>query len=323
MCPALIYIGKDGKGMVMTLSDMEKKAKKPFLGPFDFLRLIRSSAYSVVKNAYGSAPLIPHVLELERYGLGDLGLTKFIPAMHSVLTDLLDLEALEKPEASVRFSAYAENLTEAFDRKETRAFAFYDKDALGAPRKTLHTIEMLLEEAGAAAFLFSGRKRVLVTTPLLHSFGFIFGLLTPRLARLPAIDMEPYPDLSGYPLQKGDEIVVFPQLLRKLTLSPPPDVSLISSASPPLDDGLFKAARNVGYLSLTEVYGTSLTGALGWRKGAGPYELFSHFERRGEKSIVRLGTGKVLSSSRLIWRRERHFSRFDSNNPETGGGKEE
>ncbi|MDR2350247.1 MAG: hypothetical protein LBF41_06440 [Deltaproteobacteria bacterium] len=302
--------------IAMNAPEVSREARKPLLGPHDFLRLIRSCAHTVVRNAFGAPPMIPRASELERHSPGDLGLTRFIPAIHNLLGDLTDADQnsreATKPEASTRFSRYAENLHEAFLAKKDGSLVFYDKDALGAPRKTAHTAEMLLEEAGSASFLFSGRKRVLVAVPLLHSFGFVFGLLAPRLARLPAIDAEPAPDLRGYPLRKGDLLVLFPQLLMKLTLVPPADVSLLSSSSPPLDDALFKAAGNIGYLSLAEVYGTSLSGALGFRKGKGPYELFSHFDRLGEKSVKRKSTGGILTSHRLVWRRERHFGRRDS-----------
>jgi hypothetical protein len=291
---------------------MAGQGHKGLLGPFDYLRLIRSCAHGVVKNALGQAPMFPHVLDLERYSLGDLGLTRFIPAIHNFMCDFLELgESLERPEANTKFSSYAEAIKEAFDKGPGGALVFYDKDGLGASRKSVHTMDMLQEEGKAASFLFSGRKRVLVTVPLIHSFGFIYGLLIPRLNRLPAIDISPFPDLSGYPLQKGDLVVLFPQLLKKLVLSPPPDVTLISSASPPLEEGLFKAARSIGYLSLTEIYGTSLTGSLGYRKGAGPYELFSHFTASGQK-IMRPKEGLSFTSHKLLWRKERSFSRFES-----------
>ncbi|MDR3153274.1 MAG: hypothetical protein LBW85_03150 [Deltaproteobacteria bacterium] len=286
--------------------------KKPFLSPFDFIRLARSASAAALKSAKGQAPHLPRALDLEDRTLGDAGLTAFIPAVHSLLLDFFDLDrdALEPPEPSWSFSRYAERLSRAFQAKKPPSLAFTDRDALGAPRRTLHTAAMLAEEADSASFLYSGRRRVLTTVPLIHSYGFMFGLLIPRRLRIPSVDVPPSPALSGHPLQKGDLAVLFPQLLRLLSAPPPPDAALLCSSSPPLAGRYFRTARSIGFLSLAEIYGTSLTGSLGWRKSGGPYELFGHFERRGEKSILRPSTGTVLASTRLQWRRERHFSRY-------------
>ncbi|MDR1312871.1 MAG: hypothetical protein LBQ12_04045 [Deltaproteobacteria bacterium] len=288
--------------------------KKPFLSPFDFIRIARSASLSVLRTARGAAPPLPRALELEDRTLGEAGLTGYIPAIHAALAELLDLGGgeLAPPDPSSTFAAWSESLAKAFNAKKPPALAFSDRDALGAPRRTVHTAAMLAEEADSASFLFSGRRRVLSTVPLIHSFGFVFGLLIPRRLRIPSADVPPSPTLSGRPLQKGDLAVLFPQLLKLLSVAPPPDAALLCSSSPPLEGRYFRTARTAGYLSLAEIYGTSLTGALGWRKSGEPYELFGHFQRQGEKSILRPSTGAILASNRLLWRRERHFSRFGS-----------
>jgi hypothetical protein len=292
--------------------------KKPFLSPYDFIRIARSASLAALRAALGSAPPLPRPLELEDRTLASAGLTRFIPALHGTVLDLLAIPAEEMPppEPSETFAAYGASLAAAFSARRPPALAFTDRDALGAPRRTVHTAAMLAEEADSASFLFSGRRRVLCAVPLLHSYGFVFGLLIPRRLRVPAVDVPPSPALSGHPLQKGDLAVLFPQLLKVLTAPPPPDAALISSSSPPLEGRYFKTARSAGYLSLAEIYGTALTGSLGWRKTGGPYELFGHFIRKGEKSILRPSTGTVLASSRLLWRRERHFSRYEGQDEE-------
>jgi hypothetical protein len=242
-----------------------------------------------------------------------------VPAIHRIILDLLDLPSPDNPppEASWRFSDYAESLAAAFAAKRPMCLAFTDRDGLGAPRRSVHTAVMLAEEADSASFLYSGRRRVLSAVPLLHSYGFVFGLLTPRRLRIPAVDVAPSPALSGHPLRKGDLAVLFPQLLKLLSAAPPPDTALISSSSPPLEGRYFKSARNIGFLSLAEIYGTALTGSLGWRKSGGPYELFGHFARKGEKGILRASTGTVFNSNRLQWRKERHFSRYAGQDEES------
>jgi hypothetical protein len=295
------------------MRQMRTDEKKPFLSALDFMRIARSASIAAVRSARGTSPSLPRALELEDRTLGEAGLTPFIPAVHSLLLDLLNLERddLAAPEPSDTFAAWAEGMAKAFNSKKPAALAFTDRDALGAPRRTVHTAAMLAEEADSASFLFSGRRRVLAAVPLIHSFGFVFGLLIPRRLRIPSADVPPSPSLSGRPLQKGDMAVLFPQLLKLLATAPPPDAALLCSSSPPLESRYFKTARTAGFLSLAEIYGTSLTGALGWRKSGEPYELFGHFVRHGEKAILRPSTGTVLTSSRLQWRRERHFSRHE------------
>ncbi|MDR2339971.1 MAG: hypothetical protein LBF40_07560, partial [Deltaproteobacteria bacterium] len=69
-------------------------------------------------------------------------------------------------------------------------------------------------------------------------------------------------------------------------------------------------AKDIGFMSLIEVYGSCPTGALGYRKGAGPYELFPHFRREGAGSLLRPATGELFSSKRLVWRKERAFGHW-------------
>jgi hypothetical protein len=259
----------------------------------------------------GAGALFPSALEMEGLTLGDPLADRSVGPLHDFLLSLLGVAGqVATPTPRTGWRDYATALRSAFVAAPERALYFRGLEADGTPRVTAHGARALLNEARAAAFLFSGRKRVIVTVPLTHSFGFVFGLLAPRLLKIPALDANPFPRLADCPLEKGDLLVLFPQLLKKLAVVPPPDVSLLCSASPPLDDRFFQTARHVGFLSLAEVYGVSVTGALGYRKSAGPYELFPHFQRDGERGALRIDTGARLVSRRLVWRKERHFSHF-------------
>ncbi|MDR2352016.1 MAG: hypothetical protein LBF22_02435 [Deltaproteobacteria bacterium] len=286
--------------------------KRSFLTPFDFLRITRSSAISVVSTAEGPSLTFPRALEMEDMRFGELLAPHNITQIHIFLLQLLNLPNLDislNPET--RFKDYAFRLSEAFSKLDSPTIVFRSLDKAGSPRYTIHSANMLLTEANNTAFLYSGRKKILVTVPLIHSYGFVFGVVLPRFLKITATDIPPLPTLNAFPLQKGDLVVLYPQLLNSLTLIPPPDLALLCSSSPPLDQLSFKTARNLGFLSLTEVYGTAITGALGYRKSAGPYELFPHFKRSGSRGLIRIDTATQFSSSRITWRKERFFSHAD------------
>jgi hypothetical protein len=222
---------------------------------------------------------------------------------------LLGFPLLKPPSPYTSVYGYAETLSTIFARDGR--LHFRSRNSAGTTRVSVHTREMLREEAEAASLLFSGAKRVLSAVLPASSFGFVFGVLIPKLLRIPALDVAASPALSGAGLRKGDLVILFPQLLKKLTVVPPPEATLLCSATPPLDDHLFKAAVSVGFSALIEVYGTSVTGALGYRGRGGPYELFPHFRRRGEKDLERRGTGEKFRSRSLQWRGERSFGHFN------------
>jgi hypothetical protein len=270
-----------------------------------FARLIRSALRSFAPS--GKHFLMP-AAELEGLTFAQAGAEGLVLELNSFFSFFFSAPWLKAPTPLTHAKDYAERLRGAFAR--TKTVSFTSSDALGRARVSQHTSKMLREEASSLAFLYSGVKRVLSAVPAAHSFGFAFSLLAPTLLKTPVLEISASPDLSGLSLQKGDLIILFPQLLQKLAVDPPPDVTLLCSASPPLDSRLFRAAKSMGFRALIEVYGTSVTGALGFRRGEGPYELFAHFSREGERSLSRAGTGETFTSKRIVWRRGRTFGHW-------------
>jgi hypothetical protein len=288
---------------------------KTIFQPLDFVRLVRSSA-RYLKGA-NSVPFLMDPRDLANLSFADCSLSHLVIELNSFFSFFFSAPWLKAPTPFLKIKDFAESLLVAYSR--TNVVNFSSLDANGKKRVTSHSYEMIMEEANGTAFLLSGVKRILSTVPLESSFGFVFSLLLPRFLGIPVIELPPSPTLSGVSLQKGDLIVLFPQLLKKLTVVPPLEVTLLSSSSPPLDGRLFKAARNIGFFQLIEVYGTSVTGALGYRKSGGPYELFSHFFREGEKAVRRVGTGEIFNSKRLEWRKERLFGHSSQSDEHLGG----
>jgi hypothetical protein len=279
---------------------------KDIFSPFDFVRIIRSAVPSV--PGWGQRPFLTPAQELEGKSFAELGLGNLVQGLNSVFCSLLGSPWLKAPTPLTTISDYAGQLLGTVSASGT--LLFNSQDAFGRFRVTPHTLTMLEEEAKAASFLFMGAKRVLSAVPLVNPFGMVFGLILPRLLGVPALDVPPAPTLAGTALQKGDLIVLFPQLLARLDIDAPPELTVATSSSPPLGDGAFRSLMGSGAFSLIEIYGTNVTGALGYRKKPGPYELFPHFRREGGKTLKRLGTGDLYKSQRLVWHRERSFAHW-------------
>jgi long-chain acyl-CoA synthetase len=195
---------------------------------------------------------------------------------------------------------------------------FYSGGTVGAPRIVAHAAESLLEEIAEVAALFPDRRRVVVTVPVHHIYGFLFGVLLPRALGVPGVDAQ-YRLLSGEARPRpGDLLVSIPFLWERYlprVASWGADVAGASSTAPlPAEVG--DALRRAGLERLIEVYGSSETAGVGWRdhcapRPAGapdspPFTLF-HRWTRGAGDALRGAAGNVPLPDRLEWRDERHF----------------
>jgi long-chain acyl-CoA synthetase len=210
---------------------------------------------------------------------------------------------------------------------------FYSGGTVGTQRIVPHSAETLLEEIDERAGLFADRRRVIVTVPVHHIYGFLFGVLRPRALRVPVVDAQ-YRLLSreAQPVP-GDLIVSIPFLWERYL----PRVGswgtdvVGSSSTAPLSADLGSELCRAGLSRLVEVYGSSETAGVGWRDHCAPRtggashsapvrrsgtavgEVetigFALFERwtRGTDDVLRGTAGTVALPDRLEWRDDRHF----------------
>jgi long-chain acyl-CoA synthetase len=210
---------------------------------------------------------------------------------------------------------------------------FYSGGTVGTQRIVPHSAETLLEEIDELAGLFADRRRVIVTVPVHHIYGFLFGVLLPRALRVPVVDAQ-YRLLSreAQPVP-GDLIVSIPFLWERYL----PRVGswgtdvVGSSSTAPLSADLGSELCRAGLSRLVEVYGSSETAGVGWRDHCAPRtggashsapvrrsgtavgEVetigFALFERwtRGTDDVLRGTAGTVALPDRLEWRDDRHF----------------
>jgi len=190
----------------------------------------------------------------------------------------------------------------------------------GQPKRCVHELACLEQEAAALASLFPGRRRLLVAVPSHHIYGFLFSHLLPRhlglgpddvlsvRARLPG-------QLARY-TQPGDLVIGHPLFWEAACAARAPfapDVFGVSSTAP-CPDPVAEAAEEAGLAALFQVYGSSETGGLGWRRTAHEdYRLFPYLARgAGERGLLRAMPGGATISMQaqdaLDWRGARSFA---------------
>ena len=153
---------------------------------------------------------------------------------------------------------------------------FSTSGSSGKPALSPHCSDMIKEEVRGISSCFGNLKRVISIVPAHHSYGFIFGLMLPKFLDISAIYQAPIPDNRWNSLLKeGDLLIAFPLFLRYLKDMDFkfPNISILTSTAPCPDDLLDYALKN-GAKDITEIYGSSESGAIAFRKAAAsPFAL--------------------------------------------------
>ncbi|QOY93144.1 4-coumarate--CoA ligase [Massilia sp. UMI-21] len=204
---------------------------------------------------------------------------------------------------------------------------FSSSGSSGQPKRCLHALPRLEQEAQALAALFPGRRRLLVAVPSHHIYGFLFSQLLPRhlglapeqvvciRARLPS-------QLARH-AAPGDLVIGHPLFWEAASAAGQafaPDVVGVSSTAP-CPDAVVAAVTHAGLAALFQVYGSSETGGLGWRRAhTDDYTLLPYLARGAEgaaqddsgRSLLRTLPDGALEALRaqdaLDWRGERTFA---------------
>lgn len=160
----------------------------------------------------------------------------------------------------------------------------------GAAKFITHSVESLVSEAQFLARMLTQPSQIISTVPANHIYGFLYTVLLPSLWKRP---MKLLADVSVTDIDADTLIVGTPFTWQFL------DQSLIGSikmrcrglsSTAPMPPGLFGKLIDAG-VSLTEVYGSSDTGGLGFRrKPEVPFILFPY---------VVLSTSEPLTVTRI------------------------
>jgi 4-coumarate--CoA ligase (photoactive yellow protein activation family) len=126
-------------------------------------------------------------------------------------------------------------------------------------------------------FAIAPGARVLAMVPPYHIYGLLFGVLMPLVSGASVYRHTPLlaPEVSAVLREGVDVLVTVPAHLRALSLAEDaqPQVARVFSSGAPLAPEVARAVATRFGWRVTEVFGSSETGGIGWREsgGEGPY----------------------------------------------------
>lgn len=230
----------------------------------------------------------PDDLRLDERGLGLDSLDRM--QLASALAEALDLDLPRREAARLAHTGFGDWLAACRAGLAGRGvLRFRTSGSTGAARTCCHRLTGLEEEARFLASLFSDRVRVLATVPAHHIYGFLFTVLLPRaLGDRPVEDLATPVELPSL-WRAGDLVVGFPDFwraaVRQGRVAPTGVMGCTSTAPCPSELALGVAGLGIG---LTEIFGSSETGGLGWRGDPrSPFRWFPWWRPQGEDRVVR------------------------------------
>jgi 4-coumarate--CoA ligase (photoactive yellow protein activation family) len=158
---------------------------------------------------------------------------------------------------------------------------FLTSGSLSLPKRCTHTIDELQQEIDELAAIFATRQRIIAAVPSHHIYGFLFTQMLPATLGRAVHDLVGRSTMQVEALaQPGDLIVGHPDFWRWAATSSarfPDDVIGVSSTAPfPAD--LMPILLEKRLHRLVELYGSSETAGVGWRRSPSePFTLFRHW----------------------------------------------
>lgn len=203
-----------------------------------------------------------------------------LPATLARLTDMAGLIVSDRehlvPAAQHRLEPGEDDAEFAWPRIDLAApISFFTSGSTGAPKRIDKQLHHLVAEAKTISTLFGTQRTqfrsVCGTVPHHHVYGLAFRLVWPLLSGLPFVDETPeFPEHALARLGRGAVFVTSPAHLHRLDgLAPlPPDrqPACILSAGAPLGEEAARHARQLLGCAVTEIYGSTETGALACRR---------------------------------------------------------
>jgi long-chain acyl-CoA synthetase len=161
-------------------------------------------------------------------------------------------------------------------REVDEAITFRTSGTGGATKAISHSLDALLTEARFLAQLLPRPAQVISTVPAQHIYGFIFTVLLPAVWGCP---LRLLADVSLADLGPDTLLIGTPFTWEFMDRSIPPGTAVRCrgvSSTAPMPPGLFARLLDAG-IALTEIYGSSDTGGLGYRQTPDvPFALFPY-----------------------------------------------
>lgn len=163
----------------------------------------------------------------------------------------------------------------------TTQIGFRSGGSTGEPKLNRRSRHHLASEADLIASYFPHQRRIIGIAPPHHIYGFIWGPLLAERLGVPYLHGDEA-HRHGLDPEPGDLVVAFPDWWRYRSgrrASFAQDVAGVTSTAP-CPVAVIRALKDQGLASMTEVYGSSETGAIGWRGDPdSPFSLLEHWER--------------------------------------------
>lgn len=218
-------------------------------------------------------------------------------------TGIEDLLLMEKTLAGWA-RIVSRSLEERFER-----VTFSTSGSTGEPKAVEHEVSALRGEVAHWADVFAGRERVVALVPPHHIYGFLFTAMLPQRLGVGLLDGRALsPGTLRRELSPGDLLVGHPTTLALLVKQLPrlPEGLVAVSSTAPLPAATHDALRAAGCEAVVEVYGSSETGGVGWRRDpASGFRLLPRWtggEAGEAASVVERASGRGFAlPDRVEW----------------------
>lgn len=193
------------------------------------------------------------------------------------------------------------SLIHSMNKGQPETLTFFTSGSTGNPVPATSNFTDLVQEIHALTDIFPARKRIISFVPRHHIYGFLFSILLPKALNIPVIYKSPLPtpELIST-LQSGDLVIAFPMLwskLEKLNVKFNNDIFGVTSTGP-CPAKAIEGLRSMELSRMTEVYGSSETGGVGFRHDPAVfYTLLPHWVKKDENTLDRKPSGNGLSTA--------------------------
>ncbi|MEM1065507.1 MAG: 4-coumarate--CoA ligase [Pseudomonadota bacterium] len=195
------------------------------------------------------------------------------------------------------------------------ALVFATSGSTGPPKHLRHTLLSLRAEMHAFLALpqiaAAPPHRIVSLVPAHHIYGALYSVILPDVTGAESLDLWGRPASAvARRLKAGDLVIGTPRdwgALASGGFEIPEGVGGVCSSGPS-SDGLWREVKESGLETLTEVFGSTETGGLGWRTdGQAPFTLHDHLAR-SENGVFSVGDGRQLPlQDALKWSGDREF----------------
>lgn len=200
------------------------------------------------------------------------------------VSHFFNLHHVSEPEellSSPSLKAWTSCVMEALEDSRCE-ITFSTSGSTGKPSYITHKLTTLLQEAEYWQQRYQSLSEWYSVVPSHHIYGFIWGVLVPSLMSIQSIDGR---DMLHNQLFQGDSdrlVVAIPNYLPHYLSWPPhqSDVHLTVSGGP-CDFTLIQETVAAGFASVTQIYGSTETGGVGYREHTDPhYRLLPYLHQK-------------------------------------------